>query len=178
MAFRHLASSPVTGQAVDNLVSRPSDGRRLIDYYDIEAFQQFFVLSERLSNHTLDFVTGSRFTAIFFGNRKAQAGGCSMVVSAQHGKPLVSATCRPFENSTEIGRIEQPVVFPKPVGAVSFQSEFELLTLTGVTALDGPGPSHVDASGRGGRPWLPYGHGNRVCVRALFCWADTYVSSA
>lgn len=109
-------------EAREQLVIAGVRGRRLIDHDDVETCHQVLLLAERLAGDPLDPVSRNRATTMFARYGETEPALVAIVAPAQYGKKLVAATAGGVENAAIRCRVEEPIVFAKPVARAACQS--------------------------------------------------------
>ena len=116
------AALPVAIQAVEELGVARGCRRGLIHDDNIDPRELALVVAKRLANDSLDAVARRGTPAMFLGYGQAEPGGFRCIWATEHGEKLVSTASCPLEDPPEVGRVEKPVVFTKPVGRRACQS--------------------------------------------------------
>ena len=109
-------------QAREQLAIACVRSRRLIDHDNVETGHQVVLLAERLAGDPLDPVSRNRATAMFTRYGETESALLAIVAPAHYGKKLVAATAGGVENAAIRCRVEEPIVFAKPVARAACQS--------------------------------------------------------
>lgn len=100
---------------------RSQGGRRLVHDHEINAVKLGLVMSERLSDDSLDPISRRRLPAVFLGDREPQAGLRIVRAPGQYRKAFITAAPRFFEDTIVPSPIDEPLVFTEGVTAGRYQ---------------------------------------------------------
>lgn len=93
----------------------------LVHNDDVEPGKRILVPAERFPHGAFDVVAPDGRLAVFLGDREAESRKPEIVAAAQYGKPIVTTSRGALEYPGKCRRIEQPVVFRKPLRRIEFQ---------------------------------------------------------